>query len=238
MEHIDKCYFGTRLNQECHLTSYTNKIGNHNLKDFSQEKVKILFLRAFSTAEQLLQDESKQICYHHHAKFFEYFASKQDKCCDPWGKHSSAVKNSIREIQLDLSENCKLACQLDLIPGKKLCLNCCKSVDAKIEAYSNEYMRCADPNGRHRTPVVDNLKHLSLELVDYLNKVKNSKLNSQHKICIGCELILVSTLSEDCKLKIELPSTSNKVFSQPCLDSSSESQSVESSQSSCFESNS
>ena len=68
------------------------------------------------------------------------FSTLQKFCCDPFNKHSKAVKTSLTEITI---QEVKSHEQFNLMPDKKLCSMCCcdvftvKSVVEEEEKFKN-----------------------------------------------------------------------------------------------------
>ena len=65
--------------------------------------------------------EGDSICFHHRKTCIDKFEFMQKACCDPFCSHTTAVKGSLRSINLELTEVLNVGCQKVIKPGQKLC---------------------------------------------------------------------------------------------------------------------
>jgi len=118
---LENCSIGIQLNIDCHksgASAVTQVL--LNIKDMSQEKQDLLSLRT-----ELSMDNLQTVCSHHEKIFLTHFEHSQWKCCDPLGRHKSAIRSSLRSVSLASAKKLKEA-QITVKPGEKLCPTCRK----------------------------------------------------------------------------------------------------------------
>ena len=165
METPVKCGIGIRLNDDCHLESYTDQKDVNKLK-----KNKLLYLRIPN-----LKDVENQTVYsHHYYKFVNYYSIMfGKKCCDPWSIHTQTITTNLTEIKVDSSEKFMSVCKINVIPGKKLCINCLARIGKEIGDFEVELTYCIDPYKRHRSKIFNGFTMSDLvESIKYVVYVK------------------------------------------------------------------
>ena len=85
---MDLCSFGIKLNEKCHLLTYSRLKGLRKFLDLQQDLQEIYLYR--SGLHNFNDNET--ICYHHEQLFGSVFERKNDKCCDVFKKHNKKVK--------------------------------------------------------------------------------------------------------------------------------------------------
>ena len=68
------------------------------------------------------------VCSNHFKTYLELFPFQQKHCCDPFNFHKSKIKTNLKVIEMTFVEN--YGDRVRLIPGKKLCSNCVKRIQA------------------------------------------------------------------------------------------------------------
>ena len=74
---MNVCSIGKKLNDICHKTSKSRKVGFINLNKLLNDERETLVLRAGLDIIQLTT-----VCLHHEKVFGSSFEAKKDKCCD------------------------------------------------------------------------------------------------------------------------------------------------------------
>lgn len=123
-EHLSVCVVGQSLNEECDII----------LNSLTSNDISLLCLRL----PGLGNIEKGNICDHHSRRFLKYFSTYEQKCVDPFNKHTRSVKTNLRIIDLQLVQDFKRANDTSLIPGQKVCTNCFKEIKNKIEVYEKK----------------------------------------------------------------------------------------------------
>lgn len=125
----EKCLIGGLIGTQC---------GNHkfikngiDVKDLSSLESKYLKYRVcnFPFAPNGV------ICPSHRSNTLLNYSTYQIKCSDPFTKHCAPIKNSLREVTLEICEDFYEFSNVIIPPGNKLCINCHKSVIEKITNY-------------------------------------------------------------------------------------------------------
>lgn len=73
----------------------------------------------------------KTICDNHAKIYLNFYEKRQSCCCDPFIKHKTKVRATVKVITLEMHRKSKMLSnefREPLIPGKKLCSRCCSSV--------------------------------------------------------------------------------------------------------------
>ena len=193
METPVKCGIGIRLNDDCHLGSYTEQKDVNKFGDLKEEDIKLLYLRIPN-----IKDVENQTVYsHHYYKFVNYYSTLfGKKCCHPWNIHKKTITTNLAEIKVDLSEKFMSVCKINVIPGKKLCKNCLVRFGKEISDFEIELTYCIDPYKKHRSKIFSGLEFLPLEYIKYLEDVHNVFFSCEHKICSVCKTQIKSDITE------------------------------------------
>ena len=131
MEDLKPCSIGELLHETCHKITYTKKLGTINVNDLSTEDWELLIWRT-----GISQVAMTAVCQHH----YEGYITKYEKyhhfvCCDPLHQHSSkSVKNQLRTVNIDLARDIHSLLNISVIPGQKLCCNCCKTINESLNS--------------------------------------------------------------------------------------------------------
>ena len=81
-----------------------------------------LFLRVGTELEG-----SPIICQRHKEKFILNNCSNNKNCCDPYKKHTKAVRASLKTVTLGLANRAN-GLNIHLIPGQKIFPGCCAAI--------------------------------------------------------------------------------------------------------------
>ncbi|XP_063604198.1 ARL14 effector protein-like [Penaeus indicus] len=130
MEKMQQCSVGLERDDECHKKSFTSRVGLMNAAELDDEEKELIALRAE------MKNSIDTACFHHKQFYLVKFMTYQDRCCDPFHSHKKPVHGSLRLIKMELVKSAQRL-QLHLIPGKKLCPTCRKTLSA-IEASRND----------------------------------------------------------------------------------------------------
>lgn len=115
-----KCSIGVQLNIKCEIGKNATE-GLTSIIDFDEEKKDLLYWRSGLSREDL-----QTVCSHHEKMFLTGFESSQRKCCDPFSRHKTAIRASLRIISINFA--LRLKCSgVNVKPGEKLCTLCRKS---------------------------------------------------------------------------------------------------------------
>lgn len=128
MEQLPFCSVGLYLQTEaeCHKTCYTENLAiNKDLKNVGALKSDLQDLLRRRIGFQYSLESTDTLCLHHEKCLLDNYEILQKACCDPYQKHKSRVRKSLRVVDIAMSE--KLAALgLDVKPGLKMCRNCFK----------------------------------------------------------------------------------------------------------------
>lgn len=115
---------GLHLQAECHKLTYSKQSGCTLASEFSTEEKELLLLRTGLEDHNFIS-----ACTHHRVLYLDKYELKQTQCCDPYKVHKTAVKKNLRKVTLSLTKKGQLV-NKKVIPGKKICLNCLKKLNA------------------------------------------------------------------------------------------------------------
>lgn len=124
---LSPCSIGNQLNDVCHKTSYTKRKGLCSFSSYSCDIQEILQLRTECK-------DIQNVCYHHEQVYMSKYSHLFGQtCCDPLERQCSA-KKSLRPITIERVRNSNRK----LLPGRKLCRQCEKMLEASEEIANNE----------------------------------------------------------------------------------------------------
>lgn len=128
-EKLEGCSIGLHLQEQCHKTSYVKKAGLVQADELDAEEIETLLLRT-----GLGEAGFDSVCLHHKCVYLVRYELMQIKCCDPYKVHKTnrPIKKHLRAIDLSLTRRAYQK-NLKLIPGKKICSNCIKKLNATIQ---------------------------------------------------------------------------------------------------------
>lgn len=197
------CYIGKHLKEDCSFTHYATNSEVHKLQELAKDDMKILFMRTSIDIESYedSDNEVKDICSHHFAKYLKYYSNNQRICTDPWKRHTSGCTNRLKEVDLDLSQDCKTVLSLIVCPGQKLCQRCSDDITSKISSYKQQFTYCCDPFEKHRVRITSELNLLETNHITYLVDVYGLKLTVEHKVCSACKIKLEAEIIERCNIE-------------------------------------
>lgn len=112
----EKCSVGENTKSECHLLHYTKKRSIQNVENLSDDDLNLLKLRSES---KIL----KTVCLHHESVFLKKYEFLQKVCCDPFKRHKTLAKKSLRVVNLEQSRIISSK-GFKVNPGQKLCSFC------------------------------------------------------------------------------------------------------------------
>ena len=85
----DVCSIGAALKEQCHVTTFTKKVGKKTINEFNESEIEILKLRT-------KLDSIESLCFHHEKVYFSMFDHTHGKyCCDPFKRHPKFIKSKI-----------------------------------------------------------------------------------------------------------------------------------------------
>jgi hypothetical protein len=131
MAETQNCSVGISSQTKCHQKIFTDKTRVVNIMNtFRRNEIEILKLRSGK-----MIDSSSTICEHHRWTFFEKYPLHKSSrlCCDPQKSHRKPVRVRLHEIPSDFAKTLFEHCEIQLIPGQKLCSNCRQSLKDQIE---------------------------------------------------------------------------------------------------------
>lgn len=204
----NKCCIGDQFNQICDLNKKNVKV-----EDLSEEDKKILLWRISG----LTITNEEIICQNHFNKYMKYYHLQYTYCCDPFSSHSKKVTSFLRTTTLNICQDLKKACEINIIPGTKVCTNCNKEIVQMIKNYEDKFKYCADPFLKHRTKVNKELLIADENFFKYLENVKNIVLLPGQKLCVPCDMKLHSDILEN-KEKSMCIASSNSSFQEKSSD--------------------
>ena len=127
----EQCSIGISLQDECHKTTF----GMQSVTVIVDENS----LHILSLRTGIKKEEITTICTHHEKQFISYFSRNIHKCCDLLNVHKKPARSNLCIITLDHHAH-----NSQLIPGKKICSKCLKSLfkpqDALEDENSNDYV--------------------------------------------------------------------------------------------------
>lgn len=128
---MESCTIGTHCDRadECHKTTYSNKIGFKKLSELPADD-SILLLRRCNIADPV---PDATVCYHHEQIYLERYIFLQKSCCDPYKVHSSSRRKSLRPMDTETADKVNKLSRSIVHPGQKLCPDCRKKVDYRFK---------------------------------------------------------------------------------------------------------
>lgn len=158
-----ECSLGMITSELCHkrcYKPYSEKI--FNIKEISENDQLLLKLRVSS--------DLTTICSFHKIKYLnKYHEIFGRRCCDPLLFHKKPITKALKEIRL---EDLKKNQNINLIPGKSLCLTCFKKIFSEQQQSSH-----MDPDFQ---PASDNLNIIDT-VCESLNISPTSKIVKTNK---------------------------------------------------------
>lgn len=127
------CSIGTFLQAECHKTIYSPVVTNIVATTFTDVQKELLLWR--TGIEQ--QGDLSNVCNHHKIEYLDRYESYAHlRCCDPFKRHTKAIKRDLRVVSLDLAKQFReiLHVRPTVIPGQKLCSTCRKHALSEISS--------------------------------------------------------------------------------------------------------
>lgn len=112
------------------------------------------------------------ICGTHKNAILALYPLHQKVCCDPFALHKVSVKKSLREVTLDFTKECS-DCRVfssPLIPGKKLCTNCFRNCQTRIDTFKESLESFMDQSAPHEVPALHAVAWLLLQSDSSVNQ--------------------------------------------------------------------
>ncbi|HBS53687.1 MAG TPA: hypothetical protein DD806_06790 [Flavobacterium sp.] len=131
MAENQNCCVGIKTQTKCHQLKFTKKKSVVNiLQTFESHEIKILILRSGTKIDTI-----STICEHHRLTFFEKYPMHQSTriCSNPQNIHEKVNHSGLREISTDFCTKIFETCQIQLVPGQKLCTKCRRSLNNQCE---------------------------------------------------------------------------------------------------------
>ena len=79
---LESCSVGTALNEVCHKTCFSKKVGFVNSL-LTEEEIELTMWRS------KIDNPDFVLCYHHKETILNRFSKDQTSCCDPFGDHAN-----------------------------------------------------------------------------------------------------------------------------------------------------
>ncbi|KAJ1529982.1 hypothetical protein ONE63_006710 [Megalurothrips usitatus] len=77
------------------------------------------------------------VCGFHFCQIVDLYPLSEKKCCNPVGKHSKPAVFQLRMITMEMVHKYRVVLPASLVPGKKLCTNCVKALNARLLQYGD-----------------------------------------------------------------------------------------------------
>ncbi len=88
-----RCTVGTKLDQECHKTYYTRKVGLKQVAALEKKSQELISWRSGITFSS-----EDSICLHHETVYLSRDECRQTSCCDPFQFHTKNVHSKSNKI--------------------------------------------------------------------------------------------------------------------------------------------
>lgn len=202
-----KCCIGDLLGEECHLRTFTKLKTLHKLNDLDKNDFENISFRI----EGFKKKQCSTICEHHLQQYTKYYERNFRVCCDPFKEHNKRrIVGGLRVLQLQMCKNVEEepSCDLTLIPGQKICINCYQRVLRNLKMYNC----CYNPFNVHRQPdACNDLVTLDLKTCQEASHLYGNEqlLIVNRKVCRRCHEIIKSDIIKDQERQMEPFSPNN-----------------------------
>ena len=131
----ERCCLGQFLGEDCDKTTYCRNIGRLDISNFDEKIIDLMQQRSLYNFKT-----GNTICFYHEKVYHTRYEALQLYCFDPYQVHKKKISKG-----LHIPESA-IAVTLKMKPGQKLCVNCMKSYQEKLNfAESSD----DDKNGGH-----------------------------------------------------------------------------------------
>ena len=192
----ERCCLGKFLGEDCDKTTYCRNISRLDISNFDEKIIDLMQERSlynFKTVDT--------ICFYHEKVYCTCYGALQLYCFDPYQVHKKKISKG-----LHIPES-TVAVTLEMKPGQKLCVNCMKSYQEKLnfaessDDDKNDGHTEEDPDyidhGINRTVLIDSATLLGLSPIKAVGKQDRAGYGKQKVKKFKKSLVgLVASVSE------------------------------------------
>ena len=117
----ERCRLGSFLGEDCDKTTYCRNIGSLDISNFDEKIIDLMQQRNLYNFET-----GDTICFYHEKFYHTRYEALQLYCFDPYQIHKKKISEG-----LHIPES-TIAVTLKMKPGQKLCVNCMKFYQEKL----------------------------------------------------------------------------------------------------------